>query len=198
MDYKRIEAPCLFGPEIKNKADLFRKKIWNNSIPIDMEDIIELKLRMEIIPTKSLQTRFGIDALITSNWQSVYIDYDRYVDERYQNRLRFSLAHEIGHFVLHKEIYSGLSIKNLEDFYRFFRDIPQKQYEYFEVQSNKFANYFLVPRERLFAERDKLVESNNLETIDRNTLNSYLAVPLSKKFGVSEQVVEIALSEINQ
>lgn len=197
MDYAKINVPFLCNLEIKNKADLFRKRFWNDSIPIDMENIIELKLKIEIVPIKRLQAFFGIDALITSNWQSVYIDYDRYMDERYQNRLRFSLAHEIGHFVLHKGIYSSLNIKNLENFYRFFRDVPQKQYEHFEIQSNKFANYFLVPREKLSVERDKLVKLNNLEAIDRNTLNSYLAVPLSKKFGVSEQVAEIALSEIN-
>ena len=106
MDYTKINVPFLSNLEIKNKADLFRRKFWNDSVPIDMEDIVELKLEMEIIPLKSLQTLFGIDALITSDWRSIYIDYDRYVDERYQNRLRFSLAHEIGHFVLHKGIYN--------------------------------------------------------------------------------------------
>lgn len=67
MDYAKINVPFLCNLEIKNKADLFRKRFWNDSIPIDMENIIELKLKIEIVPIKSLQAFFGIDALITSN-----------------------------------------------------------------------------------------------------------------------------------
>lgn len=40
----------------------------------------------------------------------------------------------------------------------------------------------------------KLLRSNS---IDRKTLNSYLSIPLSKKFLVSEDAMEIALKNIN-
>jgi len=35
-----------------------------------------------------------------------------------------------------------------------------------------------------------------MERIDEKTLNSYLSIPISKDFGVSEEVIEIALNEL--
>lgn len=202
MDYKKINVPLLSNSDIKNRADSFRKRFWNDTIvPIDIESIVELKLKMDIIPKHDLYKLCDVDALVTSNWKSVYVDYYRFIENKYKNRLRFSFAHEIGHFVLHRDIYNSLNIKKSKDFYRFFKEIPQKEYDYFENQANKFANYLLVPRERLIYEKSgmssEFVEPNSFKTIDDNTLNSYLAIPISKVFGVSEQVIEIALSELS-
>ncbi|MBU2544944.1 ImmA/IrrE family metallo-endopeptidase [Patescibacteria group bacterium] len=121
------------------------------------------------------------------------------MDDRYQNRLRFSFAHEIGHFILHKNIYENFNIKTFKDFYDFLtNNISQDQYSYFETQANKFANHLLVPREVLKEQREKEIEKQKdiPKNISNKTLNSYLAIPLSKKFGVSEKVIEIALGEL--
>jgi len=199
MDFKKIKVPFLNNQKIKEEADAFREKFWNNYVPVDIENIIELKLKFDIIPVPGFQNLCGTDALISSNWQAIYVDNDAYSDERYQNRLRFSLAHEIGHFILHKNIYSSFAIKEISDFYKLFKDIPQEQYGYLETQANKFANYLLVQRKILFAERNKALQAisdhRELEKLDKGTLNSYLAIPISKVFGVSEKVVEIALNE---
>jgi Zn-dependent peptidase ImmA (M78 family) len=201
MDFKKIKAPFLNNQEIKEKANAFRRKFWNNHVPVDIENIIELKLKLDIIPKPGFQNFCGTDALISSNWQAIYVDHNAYLDERYQNRLRFSLAHEIGHFVLHRNFYNALAIEDTSDFYDLFKHIPQEQYGYLETQANKFANYLLVPRKTLSSERDKVLKAVNdykqLEKLDKGTLNSYLAIPISKVFGVSEKVVEIALNEID-
>ena len=198
MDLKKIKVPFLSNEEIESRTKSFREKFWDNSIPVDIEYIIELKLKLDVIPVPGLQNLCGTDALISSNWQAIYVDNDAYLDERYQNRLRFSLAHEMGHFILHKKLYSGLGIKEISEFYKLFEHISQEQYGYMETQANKFANYLLVAREALVIERKKqLNKISELKGIDKNTLNSYLAIPLSKVFGVSEKVVEIALNEIN-
>ncbi len=201
MDYRKIRVPFLGNKEIKGKADLFRKKYWSEIIPVDMEEIIELKLKIDLVPIPDLQNSFGVDAFIASNWRLIYIDELRYQDERFQNRLRFSLAHEIGHLVLHKDIYKSFKIKELNDFYKLFEQIPQEQYGYFETQANKFANYLLVPRDKLFIEKDKMLmimknESVPIEKMDDSTINSYISIPVSKVFGVSEEVVQIALNDI--
>jgi len=201
MDYKKIIVPFLNIQRIQKQADLFRQKFWNDSIPVEIEDIIDLKLKLDIIPLKELLRLCDTDALITSNWDSIYVDYDKYLDDRYRNRLRFSFAHEIGHFILHKNIYTSFGIKNLTDFYRLIEQIPHEQYGYLETQANKFANHLLVPRNKLILERRKAIDRNkhyNLKKIDIKTLNSYLAIPISKIFGVSEEVIEIALSDIGQ
>jgi len=202
MDYRKIRVPFLNNKEIKNKADLFRKKYWNDSVPIDMEEIIELRLKISLAPIPNLQNSFGVDAFITSNWQLIYVDRVSYLDERFQNRLRFSLAHEMSHFVLHKNIYNSFKIKTFEDFYKLFKDIPQEQYGYLETQANKLANYLLVPRKKLVIEKRKVLEmmrrqSVQIEKFDKQTLNSYMAIPISKTFGVSDEVVQIALNDLD-
>jgi len=198
MNYRDIKVPPLNNDFIKNRADLFRKSFWDKSIPVDIERIIDLKLKLNIVPVPDLQRICDVDALIASNWEEIYVDNDRYLDDRYQNRLRFSFAHEIGHFILHKDIYESFSLSSFEDFYDLMRDIPQEQYSYLETQANKFANYLLVPRVAL-AQFKSILIRNKIMTlkVDKRTLDSYLAIPISEKFGVSEKVIEIALNELD-
>lgn len=201
MNYKNISVPFRDKNYIKNRADLFRQQFWDDSIPVNIEKIIDVKLKIEIILIENLESLCDTDALITSNWQSIYIDQKAYLDDRYQNRLRFSLGHEIGHFVLHKNIYSSFNIQTISDFYKFLGEIPKEQYGYLEIQANKFANYLLVPREKLNIERNKLLKKYegviDPKKQDITTLNSYIANPISRIFGVSTDVTEIALSDIS-
>ena len=201
MNYTNIKAPYISNKEIKKKADLFRRKFWDNSIPVDIETIIDIKLKIDVIPLLNLKQRCDSDALISSDWKSIYVDQNEYLDERYQNRLRFSLAHEIGHFVLHKDTHSSFKITSPEAFYRFIEKIPKEQYGFFETQANKFAGYLLAPRElleeKLGTEIEKAKKAIDLNSFDKILLKSYIANPLSKKFGISPDSMEIVLSEFD-
>lgn len=200
-NFSDIKVPFLNEQKIKTKTELFRKKFWNDSVPVDIEKIIDVKLKIDVIPIQGLQRL--TDALISSNWQSIYVDYDKYINDDNQNRLRFSLAHEIGHFVLHKDIYNSFNIKSLEDFYQFIEQVPNEQYSYLETQANKFAGYLLVPRDKLAVEKQKVLKKVqrsydlDLKKIEVSTLNSYLAMPISNIFGVSPEVIEITLNQLD-
>lgn len=199
MDYSSIKVPFLNNDEIEARAKKFRDKYSNSSIPVDIEKIVEFKLGMDIIPIPGLKKNCDTDAFITSNWKAISVDNESYVNDNDQNRLRFSIAHEIGHLVLHKKIYAEFSISELEDFYNFINEIPGKEYGYLETQASKFANYLLMSRDVLKKEKDKLLKKNSeLEGIDSETVNSYIAGPLSSVFGVSAQVVEIALNDLKE
>jgi Zn-dependent peptidase ImmA (M78 family) len=194
MNYNKIFVPYLGDEEIKKQADLFRKKFGGNNIPVDMESIIEITLKMNIVPVPGMR-KICDDALITSDWKTIYIDYDKYYNEKYEKRLRFSYAHELGHFILHKEIYNSFNIEKTEDLYELLDKIPSKQYNHLEAQANKFAGHLLIPRERLELEKEKLFKENysKIKDLDKEMVNSYLAIPLSHIFGVSEESVQIAL-----
>lgn len=199
MNYKNVVAPYFDNIAIEESVEAFRKDFWGHQIPVEIEDIIELKLNIDIVPVPSLKKLNDIDALITSDWKCIYVDRDEYLDDRRYNRLRFSLAHEIGHFVMHKKIYSNFDIKNREDYNKFYRDIPELQYRYLEGHVNKFASYLLIPRKILAIEVKKEFKNKykpQFLKIDRRMLNSYLAKPLSKIFKVSEEAVTIALDDI--
>jgi len=202
MDYKDFSVPFIDNLSIKNSADTFRNKYWNDAVPIDIEKIIDFKMGINIIPSPGLQILCDVDALIYSDWKSIIVDYNKYFDDRYKNRLRFSYAHEIGHFILHKNIHKSLNIKSINDFQKFIKEIPQIQYAHLETQANKFANYLLIPRERLVIEKEKIIKIKEINDLinsgklDNKTVNPYLAIPLSKIFGVSLDAMEIALDGI--
>ncbi len=201
MDYKKINVPYLDSFAIKKKADSLRAKLWGDVIPVDIEAIIEFELKIEIIPIPQLQQVCDTDAFITSTWKAICVDERNYMDERYRGRLRFSLAHEIGHFILHKEIYEKFDIKNIDDFRRFIPEITQEQYSKFEVQADIFANNLLIPRDKLIQERDKHLSKisgkNGIKKADKRLINSYIARPIAKKFEVTNVPIEIALNTIN-
>jgi len=41
MDYKNIIVPFINKDIIKKQADLFRQKYWDESIPVDIEKIVD-------------------------------------------------------------------------------------------------------------------------------------------------------------
>jgi len=201
MDYTQIQIPYIGNLVIKNKADLFRTKYWDEILPVDIEKIIDVNLEINIIPLPDLEKLCNTDALITSDWKSLYIDKDLFEDERRQNRLRFSLAHEIGHLVLHKNFYAILEINSFEDFYKFINSVSAEQYRYLEIQANKFAGHILVPRNLLNNELNKELkragQKINIDNLDKLLLKSYIANPLAKVFGISQESMEIILNELD-
>ena len=115
--------------------------------------------------------------------------------------MRFSFAHEVGHLILHKDIYNSFKIKTKKNFYDLMKQIPEIQYGYLEKQANIFANFLLIPRQRLIKEKQNILNSENikklsLNKISKESLNPYLSIPLSQKFMVSEDAIEIALKSI--
>jgi len=199
MKYQGITVPYLDKSFIKRRADFLRKKHHGSSVPVDIEKIIEIKLKINIIPLPGARSNYSLEALITSNWKSIYVDKHAYDNQ--DNRLRFSLAHEIGHFLLHKKIYEGLKIKSIADFYKTVEKTPIKQYGYLEAQANYFANFLLVPWENLKLEKEKLLKKIKNEEIIKKTdpkmINSYLAELLTGVFEVSAEVIEISLNNLN-
>jgi hypothetical protein len=102
-------------PRFIKKADLTRichqfrqEHCAGSGLPLDIELVAEKKLNLHILPVGGIRGLLGIDAFLTWNLSGIVVDLQEYLDERYQNRLRFSIAHEVGHFVLHAGAYRGV------------------------------------------------------------------------------------------
>lgn len=201
----KVGAPFLKASEIKTKADAFRKKYWGDSIPVDIERIIEFKMGLEIRPVPGLSQRSDAEAGISSNWKVLIVDRDIYEDERRYSRLRFSLAHEIGHLVLHKDLFGSLGISSMADYYQFTQEKAENGntfHDYVEMQAGMFANMLLVPREELLKRKEAILKKNEKELanmkIEVELLESFLAKPLAREFDVSEDVMVRALSHLDR
>lgn len=74
---------------------------------------------------------------------------------KFENRSRFSIAHEIGHFILHGELFRGLNINSIEDLNSLAAKITDEEHGWLEYQAYSFASHVLVPAQPLLNELKK-------------------------------------------
>jgi len=98
--------------------------------------------------------------------------------DHHPNRQRFTIAHEIGHFILHK----GMKLHVDEDFRVNLRDGSVNDEE---IDANAFAAELLMPTE--FIERDV----QKLVRVDQQALER-----LARRYQVSSRAMEIRLTNL--
>ena len=151
---------------------------------------------MDIIPLPGLRNIGDIEALLCGDLSGILIDERIFSDERYINRLRFSVAHEIGHLILHKDIYLNISFNGWEGWKKWINEVPGKEWSFVESQAYEFAGRLLVPKNRLEAEFAQCIEllnensKNNNQSTDKDIVLDYISNNISKIFGVSADVVQ--------
>ena len=109
-----------------------------------------------------------------------------------KERQRFTIAHELGHYLLHSQTNEPLFIdktqtNNISTF--LFRDESSSSGEFIkEREANSFAAALLMPKNLLKLEIESSQNKNNVD----NLVNE-----LAKKFKVSKQAMSIRLSRLN-
>lgn len=190
-----IHPPRLRFDFIRRKADEFRQKyvLPPGLLPIPIVEIVELKLEIQPIPIAGLKARIDLDGFLTRDLKNICIDYDVYIDERQENRLRFTYAHEAGHFVLHKKEIQETDFRTPEDWIHFHEDFLEDDLNWFEQHAYEFAGRLLVPREALMAEiealRPKMKEFVAKAGGDEENLIQAVSRVICRKFRVSPEVI---------
>ena len=196
MNQAEFRCKWLRVEDIWDCAEDVRTRYWSAKLPVDVEAIVEFKLKLDIDPENNLMQKTDMEAYLRSDLRGVVVDHDHYMNEKFANRMRFSFAHELGHFFLHKDFYAMIVFESAEEWKEILLSLPDTEYRYFEYQANEFAGRLLVPREDLVHEIEnalKLLELNNmLEYLeaDPNAVLSRISTQLSRPFGVSTDVIE--------
>lgn len=196
MDLSGFRAPFIKREQAQAEADRFRLRYWpTGELPIDIQAVIEFELDMRIRTIPGLRQSCDIDALLLGDLQTIAVDRDVYMDDKMANRLRYSLAHEVGHKVLHPDLYSRIAHDSAEEWIWSFQTIPEDQYAWVEQHAYEFAGRLLVPVNRLKAELDQAVtDATNagFTAWDQSgdAAREYIASSLCRHFGVSSQVIE--------
>jgi Zn-dependent peptidase ImmA (M78 family) len=143
--YKDDAAIWRAADEFRESAELRGHHIP----PIDVIYIAEIILKLDVIPLRDLFAEQKIDAALLPDLSGFYIDEDAYMSWEHgfrwvEQRLRFSFAHEIAHYVLHKAEIAVNRFETMEQFRRW-AAVPSP-YGSAEYQANEFAGRFLVPR----------------------------------------------------
>jgi len=192
--------------EIEIQCELILKTIGYIDGPVPLDDICEiLKEKYALKAHVNWILDDGVLGKITFYPLEIYID-DTQCET--QERKRFTLAHELGHFLLgHSKYMTGELCHeanvNLDNPV----DIGIKDVMRMEWQANQFASCLLLPKNEFV--QTFLIEADRNELINRGfgilyldnqkcNLDSYYKVTnlLMKKYNVSRSVVKIRLKKL--
>ena len=197
MNKAEFRCKWLRVEEIWDCAEGVRNRYWSaGKLPVDVEAIVEFKLKLDIEPEPHLMQKTDMEAYLRSDLAGIIVDQDHYMDEKFANRMRFSFAHELGHLFLHKDFYATAVFESAEEWKEILLSLPDTDYRYFEYQANEFAGRLLVPREDLIHEVDNAVEvlkrNDMLEYVksDPYAVLSGITTRIARIFGVSSDVIE--------
>jgi hypothetical protein len=198
IDSTKFRAPFLTIPEIWSQVEIFRKKYWpSGKVPVDIIKIVEFRLKLKIEARYYLREQ-DTDALLLGDLDTILVDRQYFMDDRYLSRLRFSIAHEIGHLILHSQKFTEIAHASIDDWVSFIQLIPDDQYRWMELHANEFAGRLLVPHDYLedqlksairFAEDRGFVSWD----ISGDTARGYIANRIASAFEVSNQVIATRL-----
>lgn len=189
-----IAIPKLSYDRLKELAnDFLRKYNAEGKFPVPIEEILEFKLGINIIPVPGL-IDFHVDAFTWSDLK--HIEVDEFFFKNQLKRYRFTLAHETGHIILHPSILSSYRGDSVDDYVEFVSSVGDENVRWLEKQADQFAGMVLVPSEALkvkFQQAQLKVGSTKGLSMDDPSVRSYMADWISDYFEVSSQVVETRL-----
>src|SRR3989339_1486678 len=185
--------------EIRTEANKFLAKHHKSGeVPVPIEDIVEFNLKLNIIPIPGLRKLIETDGLTYGNKKAIAVDESVY-DSR-PTRYRFTLAHEVGHIIIHPQCFDA-DVTSIDKWKGYINGISDWQYGMMESQANCFAGLVLVPADKL---KEKIPEaikhvskmmpySKEYHDFMRDIIKSTVA----SSFDVSSQVIHIRMEKDN-
>lgn len=123
-------------------------------------------------------------------------------------RWRFTIAHELGHIILHSDAINKSKISSIEDSINDEDDevnISDETIKRMEIQANSFASQLLIPEKQLQFEYYKLFKEKGIRNFPTLNIDSqpcnlellhWFLNKLSLRFNVSKTAIEIKLIKL--
>lgn len=194
-----FRASVLTYRDVENAAsELLRKLGRLDSVPVEVEDIVEFEMNLEVRPVLELQRRFTLDGFLGNRSRTVFVD--QWVMEHRPSRYRFTLAHEVGHLILHAEVMREVDIQSPEDWNEFHADLGGENRAWFEHQAYWFGGALLVPAGTLTLRYEEALRWASQAGIRPDALSAHIrgtiAGWIAKAFRVSTDVVDRRLKRV--
>jgi Zn-dependent peptidase ImmA (M78 family) len=198
-----LNVEYLSYSEIAKEASNFLLQNQSNSLPVPIENIIDINYNIDIVPVAGLQYLHTVDGFISSDYSRIYID--KFVFEERYYRYRFTLAHEIAHLYLHQKYLSQCKFTNIDEWGNFFESIGKSDFSIMEKQGDDFGGLVLVPKLELKKKINEylpqvmpLIKKAKSKNISRKSYLDYaksaLAEILSPVFETSREVLSIRMN----
>ena len=133
--------------ELSDLADQFFREYWTlpPKIPVEIEPILE-KSGFNLVPHPGLRRNYRTEGVlvydrITKKW-SIWFD-EALLD--FEPRYRFTLAEEMSHYLLHKDIF--LAGDTVEDCIEIYASLNNEEYHSIERNAKHLAAKLLIPAE---------------------------------------------------
>tara|TARA_R110001583_G_scaffold178502_1_gene334460 strand:- start:73 stop:606 length:534 start_codon:yes stop_codon:yes gene_type:complete len=135
---------------IEQKSLSLLKEYNLDILPVDIKKVInKLKLKLACYDLGK-----GVSGVLVVNKGDVKIGYSLFESEE---RQRFTMAHELGHYILHcNDSENKLFVDDIK--VKFRRDQSTKQEQKEEKEANIFAASLLMPKELINTEFNKLMK----------------------------------------
>lgn len=200
MKPRQWQPPFMPKPIIEQKCERFRAEhCAGYDFPLDVDLITEKEVKLDLIPVSGIRSA-RVSAFLKSDFSGIVVDLLEFTDERYDARMRFSIAHELGHYVMHQDLYKQFHIETIKDYIDFILGMEEGAYRSVEFQANWFAATLLTPRTALVSELARArKESSNQIPADYQTDPElsliWIAPKVARKFGVSFETIERRIKE---
>lgn len=108
-----------------------------DAIPVDIELITERDLEITICPFPSLQVLYGIEAFITVNRKTIYVDPFLMDLDQNEKRYRFTIAEEVAHGLIHRDLFKN--VKTPEDYIGLYDWLDREIYRWMDRNAKYLA-----------------------------------------------------------
>jgi len=197
----KLKIPYLTYPDVGKKAEGFLNEYHPSfEIPIPIEDIVELKLRINIFPFPRLYKDHGLNGFLSRDLRTINVD--EYQFDQLNEKYRFTLAHEVGHYVLHRSFYENLpKFESTDEYVEWRMSFPPEEMNWFEKQGDWFAEQVLVPTKPLFEVCQEVVQKYKKIFAEFDQIPediwSYISTEVATYFEVNPPVIEIRIRREN-
>ncbi len=187
---RRIRIPYLTKTAIEEKAQEFLHDNYDGAFPVDVDEVCD-GLNINIIYIPNLKLILSADAFITGDFNTIYADEGCADITKNDCRYRFSVAHELGHKVLHAPYYPT----DIHDIATYCSCMDCFDNSHAEVQANTFAGVLLCPSSEIRKLSKEVFGCELEEAIPRcnQTEMGDFLVKMCSKFGISSQAALIRL-----
>ena len=155
---------------------------------------MEFKLGLNIVPFPGLARDWHVDGFLTFIPDTIYVDQRQM--ETQETRYRFTLAHEVGHWILHRDLYNDEKVSDLEAYLRMYEAMDDEDLSACEFQARNLGGRILLPRApflEVVEQAFKPLRPKVPQKADTKLVCGRLAKVVAPRFNVHEQVIETRL-----
>ncbi len=192
----KFEVPYYSYADIGKVTQVFLSEHHPSlELPIPIEKIVDVKLGLNIFPFPRLYKDHKLNGFLSDDRKTIHVDEYQY--EQFNEKYRYTLAHEIGHYVLHQSCYGNLPFMSPDEYVEWRLSLPPEDIEWFEKHGDWFAEQVLVPTVHL-EEVSRMVVDKHKATFSKmesipDDIWSYISNEIARHFEVNPPVVEIRI-----